>query len=50
MPKLTPQQLQDWYKDFAKAVYEGANIDVTRAEDVGRIKNFYIRKKTRKIR
>lgn len=41
MPKLSSQELQDWYKRFSQAVYEKANIDVTRVEDIGRIKNFY---------
>ena len=42
MPRLPSNQLQAWWKDFSQAVYEKANIDVTRAEDVGRIKNFYL--------
>ena len=41
MPKLTHKQLHDWYEKFKKAVYEGANIDMLRAEDLGRLKIAY---------
>ena len=41
MLKLSSQELHNWYKRFSQAVYEKANIDVTRVEDIGRIKNFY---------
>ena len=41
MPKLSHSQLQDWYKNFKKAVYEGANIDMDRTEDIGRLKIYY---------
>ena len=41
MPKLTHKQLHDWYEKFKKAVYEGANIDMLSAEDLGRLKIAY---------
>ena len=43
MPKtLTSEQLRQWYKNFAKELYERAQIDITQKEDLGRVKNFYI--------
>lgn len=43
MPKKLPRmQLQQWYQNFAQELYEKANIDVKRVEDLGRVKNFYI--------
>ena len=41
MAKLNHNQLQAWYKNFKKAVYEGANIDMDRIEDIGRLKIAY---------
>ena len=41
MPKRSHEFLQNWYKNFAKELYEKANIDITRIEDIGRVKNFY---------
>ena len=35
MSKLNHQQLHAWYEKFKKAVYEGANIDMDRIEDIG---------------
>ena len=43
MPPLTTDQLRDWYAKFSKELHEKATIDVTRAEDLGRIKNFEIK-------
>mgnify|MGYP003319288149 CR=1 FL=1 len=40
--KLSQMQLYRWYENFARELYEKANIDITRAEDLGRVKNFYI--------
>jgi hypothetical protein len=43
MPKkLTSEQLRQWYQNFAKVLYQRANIDITKKEDLGRVKNFYI--------
>lgn len=44
MPKLKPQELHQWYEKFSKELYEKANIDVNRKEDLGRVKNFDIKK------
>lgn len=44
MPKLKPQELHQWYEKFSKELYEKANIDVNRKEDLGRVKNFAIKK------
>ena len=41
MTKLSSAQLQAWYKQFAKELYENVHIDVTRVEDLGRVKNFF---------
>ena len=45
MPKheLSDVQLKQWYQNFTKELYEKANIDVTRKEDLGRVKNFEIK-------
>ena len=48
MAKLSSYQLQEWWKEFSQAVYEKANIDVTRAEDLGRIKNYYFAERDNK--
>ena len=40
--KLTDEQLQEWYARFAKELLEKVSIDVTRIEDVGRVKNYAI--------
>ena len=42
MLRLTSQQLHDWYQKFAAELYEKVQIDVTRKEDLGRIKNYKI--------
>lgn len=42
MPKTRHEELQEWYKNFSKELYEKAHIDVSRPEDLGRIKNYYI--------
>jgi hypothetical protein len=42
MPNYSHAELERWYRNFAKEVYEKSNIDVTRKEDLGRIKNYYI--------
>ena len=42
MAKYTHEQLVEWYQNFSKILYEEANIDVTKKEDLGRIKNYYI--------
>lgn len=41
--KMTDAQLREWYARFAKELREKASIDVTRIEDVGRVKNFAIK-------
>ena len=48
MARLSSYQLQEWWKEFSQAVYEKANIDVTRAEDLGRIKNYYFAERDNK--
>ena len=45
MARLSSYQLQEWWKEFSQAVYEKANIDVTRVEDLGRVKNYYFAKR-----
>lgn len=42
MPNKTPQELREWYQKFSKELYEKAQIDVTRKEDLGRVRNFKI--------
>ena len=42
MAKRSHEELRIWYERFAKELYEKANIDITRIEDIGRIKNYYI--------
>lgn len=42
MPKLSSQELRSWYQKFATELYEKVEIDVTRKEDLGRIKNYKI--------
>ena len=42
MAKRSHVFLQEWYKNFAKELYEKANIDVTRIEDICRVRNFEI--------
>ena len=43
MPKqLTKEELREWYARFSKELYEKANIDVNRVEDLGRVKNFKV--------
>lgn len=37
---MTDVQLREWYARFTKELREKASIDVTRIEDVGRVKNF----------
>lgn len=44
MPKLEHAELRQWYEKFSKELYEKGNIDVTRKEDLGRVKNFDIKK------
>ena len=46
MPKLTSQQLREWYQQFAKELYEQVQIDVTCKEDLGRIRHIEITKWT----
>ena len=46
MPKLTSQQLREWYQQFAKELYEQVQIDVTCKEDLGRIRHIQITKWT----
>lgn len=41
MPKLTLNELHQWYDKFKKELYEKVNIDMNRIEDLGRIKVFY---------
>ena len=43
MPKMNEAELREWYARFSKEVYEKAQIDVTKKEDLGRIKNFEIK-------
>ena len=40
MPKHSSEYLKNWYTNFKKQVYEIANIDMDRKEDLGRIRNF----------
>ena len=40
--KIPNDQLKQWYQNFKKELYEKANIDVTRKEGLGRVKNFEI--------
>ena len=40
--KISNDQLKQWYQRFKQELYEKANIDVTRKEDLGRVKNFEI--------
>lgn len=42
MPKMPHEFLQIWYENFKKQVYENANIDMDRKEDLGRIRNFVV--------
>lgn len=42
MTKRSHEFLQNWYKNFAKELYEKANIDVTRVEDICRVRNYEI--------
>lgn len=42
MPNKTPQELREWYRKFSKELYEKVQIDVTRKEDLGRVRNFKI--------
>ena len=42
MPKRSHEFLQNWYKNFAKQLYEKANIDITRVEDLCRVRNYEI--------
>ena len=44
--KLSADALKKWYQKFTKELYEKANIDVTRKEDLGRVKNFVIKEWT----
>lgn len=44
MPKLSHDELQQWYANFKKIVYEKANIDMDRVEDIGRLKAYYFSK------
>jgi hypothetical protein len=41
-PKKTHEELREWYGRFAKEMYEKMQIDVTRKEDLGRIKSYQI--------
>lgn len=45
--KLNSTQLREWYERFSKELYEKASIDVTRREDLGRVKNFDIKNWTK---
>ena len=41
MPTIQSHEfLQKWYADFKKQVYEKAQIDMTKKEDLGRLKNY----------
>ena len=42
MPKHSSEYLKNWYANFKKQVYEKANIDMDRKEDLGRIRNFVV--------
>ena len=42
MPNMTSQELREWYQKFSKELYEKVQIDVTRKEDLGRVRNFKI--------
>ena len=34
--------LMKWYQNFKKELYEKANIDIERKEDIGRIRNYHV--------
>lgn len=38
MPNLNHEQLQQWYANLKTILYEQANVDLTRKEDLGRIR------------
>ena len=42
MPKLSHDQLQEWYAQLKTTLYEQANIDLTRKEDIGHVRIFRI--------
>ena len=42
MPKLRHHQLQEWYAQLKTTLYEQANIDLTRREDIGHVRIFRI--------
>lgn len=42
MPNKTPQELREWYQKFSQELYKKVQIDVTRKEDLGRVRNFKI--------
>ena len=42
MPNKTPQELREWYQKFSQELYNKVQIDVTRKEDLGRVRNFKI--------
>ena len=44
MANPTHEELQQWFKNFSKALYEKVNIDITQKEDLGRLKIWYFTK------
>lgn len=47
MPKqISNEQLQEWYQRFAKELREKVSIDVTQKADLGRVKNYAIKRWT----
>lgn len=42
MPQLTHEQLQAWYNQLKTTLFEQANVDLTRREDIGRVRIFRI--------
>ena len=42
MPKLSHDQLQEWYAQLKTTLYEQANVDLTRKEDIGHVRIFRI--------
>ena len=44
--QMTNDQLQEWYQRFARELREKVNIDVTQKADLGRVKNYAIKRWT----
>lgn len=42
MPPIKKDKLEQWYKNFSRILYENVYIDLTRPEDLGRVKNITV--------